>query len=611
MSRRSAILQAWAVAAGLAATATLAGPPAEDQLPFASAPAGASAATADFSTQTPVRLRTSGPQEPLAPGADALIEVEFLIADQAYVNQEMTRVKLEPAEGLVLGEPLFPEPLTKEVPSLGKVAKIYKDSFKVQVPVRVEPGAAAGERELVLSVRYQACNDHVCFIPKTEKSTVRIQVDAGIRPILPVSAALPAAAPQSDFAGQVERGLAYAYLFAFLFGLASSLTPCVYPMIPITIAVIGAKKSRSRAQSFLLSLVFVLGIATVYSAFGVSAAATGSLFGAALQSRLVLRLVALMFAALGLGMMGFYDLTVPAPIAARLNRMGGQGYVGAFLVGMATGVVASPCVGPLFAGLLGWVATTQNLALGFTLMFVFALGLGMLFLVVGTFSSVLMSLPRSGAWMIRVKHLLGATLFAAAWYYALPVLPVWFPAALLAPGLLLLASGELQGHRERKFAVAWMAAASTYLLLLGAGAIWPGWISTGFTSTAAIQRSADSAVRWIPSEPQGLERAASERKPVMIDFYADWCVACKELDLFTYSDPQVARVLEGFISIKLDGTNEEEPGFQAAFRKYGVLSLPTVVFLTPEGRVVPELTLSGFEGPADFLKRLDAARQAR
>jgi thiol:disulfide interchange protein DsbD len=155
-----------------------------------------------------------------------------------------------------------------------------------------------------------------------------------------------------------------------------------------------------------------------------------------------------------------------------------------------------------------------------------------------------------------------------------------------------------------------MAAGSTYLLLLGVGAVYPGTIQTGWISSARAHALRADRVAWLRSEPEALRAAAEQRKPVMIDFYADWCIACKELDLYTYSDARVEEALRGFVSVKLDGTDESNAEFQHAYRKYGVRGLPTVLFLTPEGRLLEELTLTGFEDAERFLARLGSARSS-
>ena len=155
-----------------------------------------------------------------------------------------------------------------------------------------------------------------------------------------------------------------------------------------------------------------------------------------------------------------------------------------------------------------------------------------------------------------------------------------------------------------------MAAAASYILLLGAGTIWPGTVSTGWTSTTKIQGAEVSAVRWRASLPEAISEASSQRKPLLIDFYADWCIACKELDLYTYTDADVGKAMEGLVAVKLDGTDSEDPRFQEPYQKYGVLGLPTVLFLTPDGQVLSNLTLTGFEPPKEFLKRIAAAKAA-
>jgi thioredoxin:protein disulfide reductase len=611
--------------------------------PWDDSPFGAGAEDDAPEMTNPVTLRAVGPSKPVAAGSEAAVEVHFDIIENAYVNNEMTRVTLSSAEGVKAGEAVFPEPILKDVPSLGKVAQIYKHSAVVRVPVQIDAAAAAGERKLTLSVRYQACNDQVCFIPKTERLDVTLKVagasagqpiqasyvvpqaapGAGIRPPAGSEEAAPrasaAGSDQDEFARQLERGMLFAFLFAFLGGILASLTPCVYPMIPITIAVIGARGAQSRRAAFVLSLLFVLGIAIVYSILGVTAAATGGIFGSVLQSPYVVGFVSLVFVVLAMSMLGFYDMNLPPAIANRLNSMGGKGHGGALVVGMVTGIVASPCVGPVLVGMLGWIATiaadpaysrAASLGMGFSLMFTFAAGMGLLFLLIGTFTGLIVSLPRSGAWMVRVKHLLGTMLFGVAWYFALPLLPVWLPALLLAPGMIYLASGELEHARERRFAGAWMAAASTYLLLLGASAVFPGAIRTGWAVEGHGAAAVVERVEWVRSEPEGLMQASRERKLVMIDFFAEWCIACKELDRYTYSDEAVGQALEEkFVSVKLDGTDESNAAFNTAYRKYGVRGLPTVLFLTPDGRVLPRWTLTGFEGPEDFLRRLEAVER--
>ena len=214
-----------------------------------------------------------------------------------------------------------------------------------------------------------------------------------------------------------ERGLLAALLLVFLAGVLSSLTPCVYPLIPITIGLFGARQAKTRREGFLLSVTYVAGIAITYSLMGLFAATFGTLFGGLMQSPWVLGALSLLFVALGLGSLGVFQVRLPGALQERLSHQGGAGYAGALMMGLVAGVIAAPCIGPIVAGVLLYVARQQDLLLGWLMMTAFALGMGLLFIVLGTFSSLLGKLPRSGAWMDGVKTFFGALFFAMALYY--------------------------------------------------------------------------------------------------------------------------------------------------------------------------------------------------
>lgn len=236
------------------------------------------------------------------------------------------------------------------------------------------------------------------------------------------------AAVDAGARGRLERTLAEGSLFSllllvFLAGLLSSLTPCVYPLIPITISVFGARQASSRWQSFCLSLTYVTGIAITYAIMGLVAASVGSVFGAALQSPLLLLAVALLFFVLGLSSLGVMDFRLPGNLQTKLSQTGGAGYIGALIMGLVAGIIAAPCVGPIVAGILLYVAQQQDLLLGAVLLMVFAFGMGMLFLVLGTFSSLIHRLPRAGGWMEGVKSVFGVVFIGLALYYARFLIP--------------------------------------------------------------------------------------------------------------------------------------------------------------------------------------------
>jgi thiol:disulfide interchange protein DsbD len=414
---------------------------------------------------------------------------------------------------------------------------------------------------------------------------------------------------QTGLAGKLQQALAkrslLAFLLVFLGGIATSFTPCVYPMIPITISYIGGR-ARSRLQGFLLSLVFVLGIAVMYSALGVIAAVTGSLFGGIMQSTPVLIGVAVVFFAMGASMLGAFDLALPSGLQSKLQGGPRTGVLGAFFMGMVTGIVASPCVGPVLVVLLAGVAAVGSIPLGIAFLFTFALGLGLLFLAIGTFAGMLSSLPQAGGWMDTVKHVFGVILLAMG---------IYFLRGVLGPSLTLLAAGaflvfvgvftgafhplsEEPGHRRmagKAFGLVVLLVGG-FLLLAGVGRI----MGIGLAAAPALTSgpAAPGHGNWLTDDAAGLAQAKTAGKPAVLDFWADWCGACKELDHKTWSDPEVRRELERFVAVKLDLTAKNEAN-QAKLATYGVPGLPTVIFFDASGR---EMTrFFGFKPPRDVL----------
>ena len=362
------------------------------------------------------------------------------------------------------------------------------------------------------------------------------------------------------------------FAILYLAGLLTSLTPCVYPLIPITVGIFGARKTESRARAAALSGSYVAGIAVTYSSLGLFAALSGRAFGGALSTPLVsVLLVALLFA-LAASMFGAYEIDLPQALKQRLSSVRGAGFAPAFLMGMLAGVIAAPCTGPVLAGVLAFVATTRSAALGFWMLFTYALGLGTLFFALGATS---MKLPRSGAWMEVVKSGLGIALVAVGMGMLLPLLPK--PPALAVSTLAMLAIGALVATiavllgalslsfhgdgRERAFKGAGL------VLLLGAIAFRLGWLG----APVAPQ------IPWLHSERAALAAARASGKPILVDFFAEWCAACKELDAHTFSDPDVQRaVTEQFVPLKIDATEANDESDRLT-EKYGVPGLPTVL----------------------------------
>lgn len=471
--------------------------------------------------------------------------------------------------------------------------------------VRVPVTGAGLQGTVKLQVTYQPCTEGeggICFKPTTQTLDVpAAQIPSGVgtaskaperAPVVEVPKAapapvpieapktLPAPLPTSQEAPS-QRGLWLALLIAFGAGLAASLTPCVYPMIPITMAIVGAKGS-GRARGFQLSLALVLGMAVTYTTLGVVVARAGGVAGAFAQKPEFLFPVAALFALFALSLFGVFELRLPMALQNKLQGDGSRkGLGGAFLMGLVLGPLSAPCVGPIIGTVLVDIATKGDVVAGAAQLFVFALGMGVLFMAVGTFAA---ALPKSGDWLTRFKQGMGWLVLAyAAWSIRLLVPPsvnagMWTLVALVgagvfgafepaagllgtlrkAAGLLLLVTGLLLGLRTAEFV------ADVQLLPRGGAA------------------PAAKPSLWLEQDLEGAKaKAKAEGKVVLVDVYADWCSACKELDEKTWPDAAVqAWIAKHAVAVRID-TDRVRKDLE---KPLGIGSYPTVLVLDADGK---------------------------
>jgi thioredoxin:protein disulfide reductase len=420
---------------------------------------------------------------------------------------------------------------------------------------------------------------------------------------------LVGAGPRVDFAvGQRLAGGALLVPLGLIFagGLLTALTPCVYPLIPITLSVFGAKQA-SRARAIGLTLVYILGIAVMFTSLGVAAAKTGSAFGTVLSNPWVVGLLAALFAAFAASMFGAFDFALPAALQSRLSTLGKAGYGGALAMGLAAGVVAAPCTGPVLSGVLVYVATTQNVPLGALLLFTYALGLGAPFFLIGALS---LSLPKSGAWMEAIKSVFGIALLALSVLYlrdAFPKLRALLSLATVAYGALLASAlvslGVLAGAVHKSFhswpAEGSLKAAGVVLAVLGLS-LRPG------APVASPRPPADA--HWLLSEEAALAQSRASGRPLIVDFTAEWCTACKELERDVYASAEFVEEAKRFVLVKIDGTDEDSPSFAAAQQKYRVAGMPTVVFIDASGKERDDLRVTGNLPLREFVDKMRAVR---
>ena len=525
-----------------------------------------------------------------------------------------TEVTLPDHPDLIFGEVVYPKAEVLEIASLGGKVPVYHDEVALGFQATLLDSAPLDQITLPFQLTYQACNDEQCLLPKTIDLDVAIKVVGMDQPIQPINDAIfanlqlsppdnPAGTATSEsgkFSQALSKGYFWAFLFVFVGGILTSFTPCVYPLIPITVSVFGAGESVGRLRSFLLSVTYVMGIALTYSILGVAVASTGAVFGQIMADPRVMLPVCGILIALGLSMLGVFELRVPYAVQNRLNSIGGAGFAGAFAMGTVAGIIAAPCTGPALGAVLSYVATTESAFLGFWLLLTYALGMGLLFVVIGTFSSAIAALPRSGGWMYILENIFGVAIITVALYFLKEVIPPLRTLLQSSAGFFAIAGVfVLVGVALGKFAQRFKDLPRLVQLRKAVGV---SFAVVGLYMFVGGLTTAESDLVWIADEAQGLEAGRREGKPVMFDFYATWCAACNELE-HTYSDPAVKSKLSKFVNVKLDFTRNSAD-VERLKQKYGIVGLPVVIFFDSEGNQLTDKRLEKFVEPEEFLTLL-------
>lgn len=396
--------------------------------------------------------------------------------------------------------------------------------------------------------------------------------------------------------GQVlqQHGALVAVLASFGFGVIASLTPCVYPMVPITVSIFGATgDNTSRARGAALSGSFVLGIACLFTPMGLISVFTGSLMGAALSNPYVVVALAALFVALASSMFGAFELALPSGLTNKLSTVGGVGYKGAFIMGLVMGLIAAPCTGPFLTGMLIVIAASKSYLLGGAALFAFSLGLGVIFFIAGAFGA---NLPKGGAWMMGIKWISGVGLAYMAFAYLRdkfePVRKLvdhagyGFGAVAGTLAVVGLALGIVHMMAERrKSPIAHlskpMKLASIVPAVVGAAMLF-SWLPKNHDP----QPVSAPEITWMTNEAAALAKASSEGRPVLIDFGAEWCTACKELEHETFPDKDVRLEAQRYVALRVDATDDEDVKVNQLKDKYKVVGLPTVILLDKSGKEV-------------------------
>lgn len=399
----------------------------------------------------------------------------------------------------------------------------------------------------------------------------------------------------SDIATQFERALTsgswgFALALVFVVGLLTSLTPCVYPMIAITVSVFGASQAKSKLHGAGLSTMYVLGMCTLFTPLGLIVALTGGVFGAELSNPWVVGFLAIVFIAMAASMFGAFELALPPSIQNRLAQMGGLGPKGAFVLGLVGGLIAAPCTGPVLTVLLAWIGTTQNALLGGTALFVYSLGLGLPTWLVGTFA---ISLPKSGQWLEYVKSFFGIVMIGAALWFARDFIgighlvertPTWILASVIVLALgLALGAVHLSYYGADKVTAIRKSSGIALAVAGGLGIVlWLG---------APPVLPPGAKIEWMDDYAAARELAARESRPLLVDFGASWCGACEELDRHTFSDPRVISEGRRFVPVRIDlSPGKDVARGRQILAQYDQRGLPLVVLHGSDGEEAARIT---------------------
>lgn len=557
-----------------------------------------------------VKIKSYSSFDKIYAGSEFKLAVKVEIEETWHINSNKPKEDfLIPSEltmseinGFSLINKSYPEPKEYKFSFSDTPLSVWEGEFFIGALIKVDDNVKPGKYTLILNLDYQACNNQSCLAPTTVSDTLEIEIADKTTPVNQInqeifeniklsetSAPLASAKEDDSITSTLEKsGLLLGLVFVFLGGLALNLTPCVYPLIPITIGYFGGQSEGRTSRLTLMGLLFMLGMAVTYSIVGVVTSLTGAVFGALLQNTIVILIIVAIFVALSLSMFGVYEFKLPDSWVAKAGGARG-GYYGAFFMGLTMGIIAAPCIGPFVLGLVTYVAAKGDPLFGFLMFFVLALGLGLPYLFLAIFSGKIKSLPRAGVWMDAVKHIFGFILLGMALYFLLPLLPKEFSGYILPVFGIIAAIYILFFDKAAKGVKGFVIFKTVFSVLVIALSVY------------SLIPSEKRSVEWQAYSDSALSSFEGKRGAI-IDFYADWCIPCKELDALTFSDPNVIEESKNFITLKADMTKSLAPEVSALREKYKIVGVPTVLILNSKGDEVNRIT--GFVNAEEFLKVL-------
>jgi thiol:disulfide interchange protein DsbD len=558
-----------------------------------------------------VKIKAYQSFDKISPGTEFKIGTRVNIDPKWHINSNKpyedflipSVLSIDTAGGFSITKIKYPKSLDRKLSFSDKPLSVFENEIYVGALVKAPANINPGTYKLAVTFNYQSCDDKTCLPPNSVSDTLSIEVadrQAAIKEMNQdvfknidlnysvVSTTIKIDSDNNSISSRLERsGLLLSLIFVFIGGLALNLTPCVYPLIPITIGYFGGQSEGKTSRLVMMGVLFVVGLAITYSVIGVVTALSGSIFGSLLQNTYVILFIALIFLVLSLSMFGVYEFKLPDSL---VNKAGGakSGLFGAFFMGLTMGIVAAPCIGPFVLGLATYVAAKGDPLFGFILFFDLAVGLGFPYLLLAIFSGKIKKLPRAGEWMEAVKHIFGFILIGMAIYFVSPILPkniqgYPLPIFMILAALYLTLFDKL-ANRIKGFRI-FKIAFSILLIVVAVYALLP---------------SNKRSIGWQHYKPEIVYASLSGSKGMIIDFYADWCIPCKELDANTFSDERVIAIANNFVTLKVDMTKSLSPDVESLRNKYNIVGVPTVLIIDSKGKEVQRLT--GFVNADEFIK---------
>ncbi|MGW8308528.1 MAG: protein-disulfide reductase DsbD [Achromobacter pulmonis] len=560
------------------------------------------------------------------------VELRFRVAPGYYMYRERFGISISPLGAATLGEPVYPKGDVKYDPTFEKDMEVYHQDVAIRVPV------TPGGQPFTLTLTGQGCADAGLCYPPMDSSVKLTPVAGGYALAGGGGASTAPTASSGGLSALVNAGdtgladalgglgwIKTAGVFLVL-GLLLAFTPCVLPMIPILSSIVlggaASQQRPTRGRGLALAATYVLGMSVVYTALGVAAGLSGAGLAAWLQTPWILTLFAVLLAVLALAMFDAFTFQMPSGIQARLaersSRIPGGRYTGALLMGALSALIVGPCVAAPLAGALLYISQTGDVVLGGSALFAMAWGMGVPLLIVGASSGAL--LPKAGPWMDGVKRLFGMLLLATAWWMLIPVVPTWVQmtgwAFLAIVGAVMLRAfdalpagagsarmfGKGIGLLLALAAAAWLIGAASG----GRDVLQPlsHFASGGPAVAGAAAPAGEVQFKRVRNNAELDALLAQSQQPVMLDFYADWCVSCREMERFTFTDPGVAQRMAGMLLVQADVTanNADDRALLKRFRLFGP---PGIMFFEPGGKELPDARVVGFQDAKRFTQSLD------